>query len=246
MRSASELDGLSVVLVSTRNPLNIGAVARAMSNFGFSSLRLVNPFEPSFREARSAVGAAELLASAQEYKSVPDAVADCSLVVGTTALRNREQRHPVHQLESASSLIRGHLKSARVALLFGSEKVGLSNDDLSHCQWLLHIPTQEAHVSMNLGQAVAVCLYEMVRSPDAETLVSSSTAHEHAAAPAGDLDRLTALWMETLQASGYIKPGTEAASEQNLRRMLRRLNVPAEDAQVWLGMMRQVLWKLKH
>jgi TrmH family RNA methyltransferase len=246
LRSASELDGLSVVLVSTRNPLNIGAVARAMSNFGFSSLRLVNPFEPSFREARSAVGAAELLSSAQEYKSVPDAVADCSLVVGTTALRNREQRHPVHRLESASSLIRRHVKSARVALLFGSEKVGLSNDDLSHCQWLLHIPTQEAHVSMNLGQAVAVCLYEMVRSPDAETLVSSSTAHEHAAAPAGDLDRLTALWMETLQASGYIKPGTEAASEQNLRRMLRRLNVPAEDAQVWLGMMRQVLWKLKH
>ena len=69
-----------------------------MSNFGFSSLRLVNPYEPSFREARSAVGAVELLASAAEFKSVAEAVADCSLVIGTTALHNREVQHPVHRL----------------------------------------------------------------------------------------------------------------------------------------------------
>jgi len=245
LRSASELAGLSVVLVSTRNPLNIGAVARAMSNFGFFSLRLVNPFEPSFREARSAVGAAELLASAKEYKSIPEAVADCSVVVGTTALRNRELRHPVHRLEAASSLIRGSLKSGRVALLFGSEKVGLSNQDLSHCHWLLNIATREEHVSMNLGQAVAVCLYELVRRDDAETAASLSPPQEHASATMADLDRLSVLWMETLHASGYLKPGTEAASEEKLRRMLHRLNLPAEDAQVWLGMMREIVWKLK-
>jgi TrmH family RNA methyltransferase len=246
LRSASELDQVSVVLVSTRNPLNIGAVARAMSNFGFSSLRLVNPFEPSFREARSAVGAAELLASAQEYKSIPEAVADCSLVVGTTALRNRELRHPVHRLESASSLIRDHLKSGRVALLFGSEKVGLSNQDLSHCHWLLHIPTLEEHVSMNLGQAAAVCLYELVRSAGPEASASMPLPQEYSSATMADLDRLSALWLETLHASGYLKPGTELAGDEKLRRMLHRLKVPAEDAQVWLGILRQVLWKLKH
>jgi tRNA/rRNA methyltransferase len=241
----SELEQLSVILVSTRNPLNIGAVARAMSNFGFSSLRVVNPYEPSFREARSAVGAAELLASAQEYTSIPDAVADCSLVVGTTALQNRELRHKVHRLETASSLIRHHLSSGRVALLFGSEKTGLSNQDLSQCHWLLHIPTQEGHVSMNLGQAVAVCLYELVRSDDVQTPASLPSPEEHASASMANLDRLSALWLETLHASGYLKPGTGAASEEKLRRMLHRLNVPAEDAQVWLGMMRQILWKLK-
>src|SRR5271166_982287 len=160
MRDAFE--NFSVVLVATRNPLNLGAAARAMSNFGFAHLRVVNPYELAFREARSAVGASALLTDAQEYKSVADAVADCTLVVGTTAVRHRELQHPLRRLEYGTRLIRKQLASrGRVALLFGSEKVGLSNHDLSHCHWLVRIPTREEHISMNLGQAVAVCLYEL-------------------------------------------------------------------------------------
>src|SRR5690242_19573725 len=90
---------LCVVLVSTRNPLNIGAAARAMSNFGFSHLRLVNPYDPAFREARSAVGASQLLQSAEVYSSLAEAIADCSLVIGTTAARARELRQPIRRLE---------------------------------------------------------------------------------------------------------------------------------------------------
>ena len=82
-------ENLRVVLVATRNPLNLGAAARAMSNFGFAHLRVVNPYDVAFREARSAVGAAALLADAEEFTSVADAVADCTLVVGTTAVRHR-------------------------------------------------------------------------------------------------------------------------------------------------------------
>ena len=134
-----------------------------MSNFGFRHLRVVNPYEAAFREARSAVGASELLKSAKEYKSVADAIADCTLVVGTTAARHRERQHELKTLEEGARLIRKRLQSSRVALLFGSEKRGLANEDLSHCYWLIHIPTREEHVSMNLGQAVAVCLYELAR-----------------------------------------------------------------------------------
>lgn len=246
MANNTQLDRLSVVLVSTRNPLNIGAAARAMSNFGFASLRVVNPFEPSFREARSAVGAANLLASAEEHKTVSAAVADCSLVVGTTALHNRELQHTVHTLESAAQLIHEHLNSGRVALLFGSEKTGLSNDDLSQCHWLLHIPTREDHISMNLGQAVAVVLYEVARQCGAH--------HRHAQLPPeipelasiGDLERISAVLLEALQESGYIKSGAEASTETNLRMMFRRMQLPAKDADVWLGMLRQILWKIKH
>ena len=79
--TAAELERLRVVLVNTRNPLNIGAAARAMSNFGVSSLRVVNPYEPGFREAKSAVGAAALLKKAEQYDSVAEAVADCTLVL---------------------------------------------------------------------------------------------------------------------------------------------------------------------
>src|SRR6202790_1094635 len=115
----SDLDNLRVVLVATRNPLNIGAAARAMSNFGVRRLRVVNPYEPAFREARSAVGASGLLASAEVYDSVAEAVADCALVVGTTAVRHRELHHPLRRLEIGARLISKHLASSRVALLFG-------------------------------------------------------------------------------------------------------------------------------
>src|SRR5262245_56733050 len=130
--SQTERDRLCVVLVATRNPLNIGVVARAMSNFGVRHLRLVNPYLPSFREARSAIGASEILAAAQVYRSLPEAISDCRLIVGTTAGRNRALRVPLRPAPEAAQLIRRRLKSGWVALLFGSEKRGLANRDLSY------------------------------------------------------------------------------------------------------------------
>src|SRR5256886_11673301 len=100
-----DLDNLRVVLVATRNPLNIGAAARAMSNFGVRRLRVVNPYAVAFRQARSAVGAAKLLTDAEEYKTVAEAVADCVLVVGTTAVGHRELLHPLRGLETVQRLI---------------------------------------------------------------------------------------------------------------------------------------------
>lgn len=232
------LNRLKVVLVGTRNPLNIGAAARAMSNFGFSQLRLVNPYEPSFREARSAVGASALLARAETYANVAEAVADCSLVIGTTTLRNRELQHRVSLLRQAATVVRDHLVWGNAALLFGSEKVGLSNEDLSYCHWLLCIPTCEQHVSMNLGQAVAVCLYELVREASANNQVAIPES-----ATAADAERITGLLLKALLLSGYLGPDAGASAEQRIRRLVRRLDLPAEDSEVWLGILRQIVWK---
>jgi TrmH family RNA methyltransferase len=230
---------MCVVLVAARNPLNIGAAARAMSNFGFSQLRVVNPYGLAFREARSAVGASALLTRAEEYSSVADAVADCALVVGTTAVAHRAARHPVRRLEGAAGLIRKKLASNRIALLFGSEKRGLSNHDLSHCHWLLRIPTREEHSSMNLGQAVAVCLYELVRHPNVAPPTEKTQP-----ATAGELERITALLYDALCGSGYVKQSSSVSTHEKVRRLVRRLHLPASDAEVWLGMLRQILWKL--
>jgi tRNA/rRNA methyltransferase len=123
------LQNLHVVLVRSRNPLNIGAAARAMSNFGASHLRVVTPYEKAFREAVSAVGAAPLLASAEEFNSVAEATRDCSLVIGTTAVGHRELQHELYSLEETTEKIHQALASGRVAILFGSEKTGLSNHD---------------------------------------------------------------------------------------------------------------------
>jgi len=235
-----DFDRLRVVLVATRNPLNLGASARAMSNFGFMQLRVVNPYEVAFREARSAVGAAELLKNAEEFGSVAEAVADCRLVVGTTAVRHRELQHRMHALPEAARQIRRQLQAGDVALLFGSEKTGLSNESLSHCQWLLRIPTREEHPSMNLGQAVAVCLYEIARGkPGARISAQSKTAS------AGSLERITQEMLAALRVSGYLKAEQGAASDAKVRRMVRRLGLNADDAEVLLGMLKQMLWKMR-
>jgi TrmH family RNA methyltransferase len=237
----SDLDNLRVVLVATRNPLNIGAVARAMSNFGALQLRVVNPYEKAFREARSAVGASALLAKAEEFDDVGEAVADCALVVGTTAAAERDLQHRLLKLNEGARTIRRRLQTAKVALLFGSERYGLSNQELSHCQWVMRIPTREEHGSMNLGQAAAVCLYELVRGRKAAPKVAAKDART--AANSGEIERLTQVLLKVLQDTGYIKPRAVAADEK-LRRLIRRLHLNPNDADVLLGMMRQVAWKL--
>ncbi len=221
-----------MVLVAPRNPLNIGAAARAMSNFGFSRLRLVNPYQVAYQEARSAVHAHRILRAAEEFPSVAEAVADCGLVVGTTSLGHRELQHTLRPVEFAGRLIRKRLASGPVALLFGSEKFGLSNDDLTYCHWLLRIGTEG---SMNLGQAVAVCLYELVRNP------APPKPDSRKPASARDLDRLTTLLTEVLEKSGYLH---SESVEAKIRRLVRRLNLAGHDAEIWLGMVRQIHWKL--
>jgi TrmH family RNA methyltransferase len=242
MPASTELDRLRIVLVAARNPLNIGASARAMSNFGCRHLRVVSPYEAGFREARSAVGASAVLAAAEEFKSVAEAVADCTLVVGTTAVRHRDLQHPLRRLEHGTRLIRKRLSkgSNRVALLFGSEKFGLSNEAMSHCHWLLNIPTHEENISMNLGQAVAVCLYELIRDGKA------ARQKEKLPLAAGvEVERFTAVLLENLFASGYLTRRRVADAELRIRRLVRRLNLPARDAVIWVGIMRQLLWKMR-
>lgn len=234
-------DYLRVVLVAPRNPLNIGAVARAMSNFGFSRLRLVNPYEVAFREARSAVGAGHVLQKAEEYSTVAGAISDCALVVGTTAVGHRELQHPVRRLEYGARVIRGQLARAPVALLFGTEKFGLSNDDLSCCHWLMRIPTDEQHGSMNLGQSAALCLYELVR----ESRAAAIRPEKRKRATAAELDVLTGRLIEILEQSGYVHPRVAASTVRKVRRLVRRMELSAQDAEIWLGMLRQILWKIR-
>jgi rRNA methylase len=234
-------DSLRIILSSPRNPLNIGAAARAISNFGFSHLRVVNAYDVAYQEARSAVKASAILSSSEQYHNVGDAVKDCTLVVGTTSLGHRELQHPLYRLEYGGALIRQAMESGPVAILFGSEKFGLTNDEMSHCHWLMRIPTRQEHESMNLGQAVALCLYELIRETEVETKVPSSIAR----ADAGQTGRFTELLLELLRESGYLNPRIAESTENKVRRMITRLNLTARDAFVWLGILRQILWKIR-
>jgi TrmH family RNA methyltransferase len=231
---------LAVVLVRTRNPLNLGAAARALSNFGFSRLRVVQPYELAFREARSAVGAAELLKNTEEYGTVAEAVKDCGLVVGTSAIGKRQMQLPVYALGAGANVIRRRLRSSRVAILFGSEKTGLSNEELSHCHWVLHIPTRPEHLSMNLAQAVAVTLYELSRT------TGRKQAEEHPSLAAADeVERLTQALAEAAAKSGFFTEKAAPSREQKLRQLIRRLKLRTDDAHMLLALVRQILWKMQ-
>ncbi len=227
--------------MATRNPLNIGAAARAMANFGFSRLSVVSPYDVAFREARSAVGAAPLLQKAEEFATLREAVAECRLVVGTTSVGHRELQHPIRRLEYGARLMLRTLPAVPVALVFGSEKFGLSNEDLSHCHWLMRIPTVGQDLSMNLGQAVALCLYEMARDPKAVRALPVKIA----SATAAETEQITLRLLEALDKSGYVNPVTAGSTDEKVRRLIRRLEIPARDVPVILGMLRQILWKLQ-
>jgi TrmH family RNA methyltransferase len=177
-----------------------------------------------------------VLKSARVFDSLAEAVADCSLVVGTSAAQKREPQQPLERLEVGMPQVRGH--AGRAALLFGSEKFGLSNDDMSFCHALVRIPTVPETPSMNLAQAVAVCLYELVRDGGAVAKYSPLSAIEGA-----DAEQVTRMLLEVLERSGYTNRITAVSTEEKIRRWVRRVRLSRRDAPLLLGILRQVLWK---
>jgi tRNA/rRNA methyltransferase len=257
MLTDAELDRVCVVLVRARNPSNIGAVARAMHDFGFGRLRVVNEFPVPFEAARSAVDASAVLADAVGYLSLAEAVADCTLVVGTTAVGERDLQHELLPLAEGANRMHTEIRrggdaassARRVALLFGSEKTGLSNEEMSHCHWLLTIPMRQhegvRHPSMNLGQAVAVCLYELVRDQTEGTGNDRANGRVCEPADAASLERVTAFLREVLDESEYTRRHAANSDPAQVRRLVRRMGLDAVDAPVWMGILRQIGWKLR-
>jgi tRNA/rRNA methyltransferase len=251
----AQCEQFDVVLVSPRNPLNIGAAARAMANFGFRRLAVVAPFAPTWREARSAVGAGEVLQNAKEFATLGEAVAGATLVAGTGTLTYRKPEQAVVALPDLSPLIRRELDSdGRVALVFGPEKHGLTREDLSYCHILVEIPTDAQQPSMNLGQAVAVCLYALAAYADFSRTDAQSENHalpampaetKALAAPSGRLDLLGGVIEEAMQAAGYSPRTMQAANRHDLRLLLRRLALSEHDTRRALGLFRRILWRLR-
>ncbi|HEV2500415.1 MAG TPA: TrmJ/YjtD family RNA methyltransferase [Terriglobia bacterium] len=241
-----------VVLVRPRNPLNIGAAARAMANFGFIDLRVVEPHPPVWREARSAVGAEAVVRAARAAETLTEAIGDATLVVGTTSGQRRTLDRELVSLDDLPAWVcsqPGLGNGGRAAILFGSEKTGLSNENLSYCHVLVRIPTLTRCPSMNLGQAVAVCCYELAR---ARRYDASAPEKENAGfcvrvstpANAQSLEHIFERATRVLDGVGYLKPKSRAARLIKLRRMLIERQLSNHDAKILGGVLAQIEWKL--
>lgn len=155
---------IKFILVRPRNPINIGSAARVLANFGFSELATVAPYDPTWQEAVSAVGAEDLLKKAKAFKTIEEAVSDCQMVLATTSARRRALKQPLIVSTDLPKYLAESDKSVnKVAVLFGSEKTGLSTKILERASCILVIPTEPTCPSMNLAQSVAICAYELAK-----------------------------------------------------------------------------------
>jgi TrmH family RNA methyltransferase len=234
-----------IVLVRPRNPLNIGAAARALANFGFQELVVVAPHEPVWREARSAVGAGAVLKSARSVGTLLEAIGDCTLVVGTTTGSRRNlDRDPVPLTELFKRQPEW-VSQPRGALLFGSEKTGLSNAHLSFCHLLVRIPTTAGCSSMNLGQAVAVCCYELSRAAGFPHAERAARARASSPADLQSIEHVLARAATVLDQAGYFTPTGRNAQLLKLRRLILGLGLSSFDVRVIGGILAQLEWRMK-
>lgn len=233
-----------IVLVGPQGARNIGAVARAMMNFGVTSLRLVTPeVEHLGDEARfMAVRAGRVLDEALVFDDLAAAVADCHLVFGTTR-RFGKYRDDFLSPRQAAMLVGEQPKGVRIALIFGREDSGLTTAELDRCHHLLTIPTSDALPSMNLSHAVAICLYEVFTSvPNAETHMPSGTDTPAASAA---VEAMFSHMRQSLTAIDYLNPKNPDHILRAFRRMFGRAGLSVWEVSVLHGLWSRLDWLLK-
>jgi len=233
-----------VVLVRPRNPLNIGAAARAMANFGLRELVVVAPHPPVWQETRSAVGAEEIVRSARAVAELGEAIGDRTWVVGTTSGSRRNLDRDLISLNQPEKWLPQRARKGRVAVLFGSEKTGLSNQEMSFCHALVRIPTTARCPSMNLGQAVAVCAYELARAGAISVRPPATSVHHSDPANLQSVGHVFARAARVLDAVGYLKPRSRDATLIKLHRLLLGLGLTNNDVKILGGVLAQIEWKI--
>lgn len=235
------------ILVRPQMGENIGAAARAMLNFGLTRMRIVDPRDgwPNPRANAVASGAGRVLDLAGIFPDVGAAVADCDFVFATTA-RSRELVKEVVTPERAMAMAREMAAMGRkVGFLFGPERAGLENDDITHANAIVTVPVNPEFYSLNLGQAALLLAYEWGRQ-GSEVPPSVMEFARTEPATREDVARLAGHFEERLEAAGFFHPETKAAGMKlNLRNMWGRLGLMKAEVQTFHGMLRQIAWKLK-
>lgn len=231
------LTNLRVIMVRPRGSGNIGSVARAMKNVGAKELAIVGTARTqSFWAKAMAVHGRDILGEARCYESIRAAIADCTLVVGTTCRAGLYRSHCQTPREVAPAIVAAARKD-KVALLFGPEDHGLSNKDLEHCQQLITIPSHPEYQSLNVAQAAVICLYEFYL---ASLAPAENSGIERAQAE--DIERLFDIMRNSLLKIGFLDSENPDHMLLAFRRIFGRNGLEAKDVRILTGMFRQIEW----
>ncbi|MDF3030049.1 MAG: tRNA ((32)/uridine(32)-2-O)-methyltransferase TrmJ [Moraxellaceae bacterium] len=238
------LANVRIVLVNTSLPANIGAAARAMKTMGITDLRLVEPkVFPSAEATSLASGASDVLASAQVVATLEDAVADCSLVLGTSA-RSRTIPWPLMDARQAGEAVRIESEAQKVAIVFGREDRGLTNEELQRCHYHVCIPSDEEYGVLNVAAAVQVLGYEVRMAhllaaeqpvPEEQRMPVQFLRWDEAVVPHGDMERFYAHFEQMLLDTGFLAPDNPRQLMARARRLFGRVRLDRIEYNMWRG-----------
>lgn len=234
------LADISILLITPRNPGNVGAAVRAMKNMGLQRLKLVGPCDPLEPESVAfAVGAADLLRQAEVFETFEEAVADEQLVFGTTSARGRRVRTRMFNVRDAAARIRALSKHQRLCVAFGPERSGLSEAQLARCQYLINIPAAPELPTLNLAQSVLIVAYEIFSCSGDEQDEDLHLANQ------SSLDRMFAHIEATLLEIGFLSAGNPGHIMRSIRRFLGRADLTPRDVRILRGIMRHTEWYVR-
>ena len=238
VRKNKLLDNIRIVLVSPLYGGNMGSVCRAMANMGLSDLAIAAPRRNDMGEARMmACHATDILDNRVEYPDLAAAVADCGLVMGTTARLGLYRQHVKSARDLAPKALEAS-QNTKVALVFGREDNGLSNEELALCTQLIRIPTTNEYESINMSQAVLLCCYELFMATDQY----EPPIEKCEIATSEFRERMFEIWKETLFEIGFMKDDKAEHMMLGLRRLLSRGILSVDDVKIMMGIARQSLW----
>ncbi|HTL50875.1 MAG TPA: RNA methyltransferase [Steroidobacteraceae bacterium] len=233
---------IRIVLVDTSHPGNIGASARAMKNMGLESLVLVRPQARADAEATArASGAADLLARARLVDSVPEAIGDCGLVLGTTARARSANWRVLDAREAAAELVAASA-TRPAAVLFGGERNGLANEELERCQALVRIPSDAQYESLNLAQAVQVVCYEIRM---AVAGLQSRAGEAEPPATADEMSALNAHLERVMRETGFMHEGNAEQLGARVRRLVARAQPDDGEVRILRGWLAAIERRLR-
>jgi len=234
MRRKMRLDSVCIILVRPKSPENIGSTARAMKNMGLNRLFVVNGSSPLHANAyKLASGAEDILERAEEFLTFREAVSEMGCVVGTTSRRGKE-RHPDLTPETLVKRLIPLSQKNLIGLAFGSEKEGLTNEELSLCHLYARIPSMESFPSLNLAQAVMVVSYELFRAS------IEIPKKEIRLAQAEELERMLEHMERTLLRIGFLDSNNPQRIMRVLRRLFGRTQMEAREVQIMQGIWSQM------
>lgn len=235
------LNNIVIVLVETSHPGNIGASARAMKNMGITDLRLVNPRHfPSDEALSRAAGAEDILQQTRIFDDLTSAIVDCTLIVGTTA-RNRSLEWPQHSIDNAATMLTNQTQQ-KVAILFGRESSGLTNQELQYCNYQITIPTHSEYSSLNLAAAVQVICYELFKAGQGQ---KAPVSQQEQLATKLEVEGFYQHLEQIAINLHYLDPAKPGQLMPRLRRLYNRANLTTVEVNILRGFLSAIENKVK-